>query len=278
MVLSSLREGLGLLRSPPAWIPGLAAGIFAASVPLLLYAAGAFMAERIFLLELATVPFFVAGLLSMVKTGERSLSSFLSGGAAGYFRVMLPYLIILFAIALTILLVLLPLYIIGAGMAVATSPFVAASVTVTILFFTYFSDTAAVIEGRRVFDSVRRSVEFVLQHVRDCIVFYLAAIAISFVVIFVAMVAWTSILYERVLPLASMTPAEIQSFTADRFTTLLGFDGIVVTAVMLFIATAILFPIIICFKAYFFRDRSEGPAEEPVQQGEYDSKGRWYKY
>jgi hypothetical protein len=33
------------------------------------------------------------------------------------------------------------------------------------------------------------------------------------------------------------------------------------------------------FKACFFRDHmAASPEDEPAMQGEYDSKGRWYKY
>ena len=52
-----------------------------------------------------------------------------------------------------------------------------------------------------------------------------------------------------------------------------------VSAFFLFAGLAILVSVVLGFKACFYRDRSAAsPGEEPVIEGEYDSKGRWYKY
>ncbi len=276
MALASLRSALDLLRSPPFWLPGLAMGFFVAGTVVLQYFAGLFIAERLFVLEMVTFPFFVAGLMELVRSGERSFSSFASGGISGYFRVLLPSLLILFAILLTILLILIPLMVLG--IAEAALSFMALSVIITILFFTSFYDAAAVIEGRSVLDAIRRSIEFVLRHTRDSVIFYLVSIIISFLVFFGAMVLWTAVLYDRISPLASLNGTEIQAFTLEQLNALLGVDGIIITFLFLVLAMAVSVSIIYGFKACLFRDLSEGPAEEPVQNGEYDSKGRWYKY
>jgi hypothetical protein len=278
MVLASLKAALGLLRSPSTWLPGIAFGLYAGSSFVLQASAGLFIAERLFILEMVTVPFFVAGLLYLVKTGERAFPSFASGGISGYFRVLLPSMVLIFAILITILLILIPLMIIG--IAEAVLPFMALSVSITILFFTSFYDAAAIIEDRKVFDSLRRSVEFVLHHARDCVIFYLMVIIISSIVVFGLMVLWTAALYDRILPLASFNATQVQTFTIDQFNALLGTDGLFITAFFLFIGLTILVAGTTCFKACFFRDRSPGPAAEPlqVQQGEYDHKGRYFKY
>jgi hypothetical protein len=276
MALASLRSALDLLRSPPSWLPGLAMGIFVASAVVLQYFAGLFIAERLLVLEMITFPFFVAGLMELVRSGERSFSSFAAGGISGYFRVLLPSLIILFAILLTILLILIPLM--ALGIAEAAVSFMALSVIITILFFTSFYDAAAIIEGRSVFDAIRRSIEFVLQHSRDSVIFYLVSIIISFLVFFGAMVLWTATLYDRISPLASLNATEMQAFTLEQLNALLGVDGIIITSLFLVLAMAVSVSIIYGYKACLFRDLSEGSVEEPVQAGEYDSKGRWYKY
>jgi uncharacterized membrane protein len=276
MALASLRSALDLLRSPAAWLPGLALGIFAAGCVLLQYSAGLFIAERLFMLELVTFPFFVAGLMELARSKNRSLSSFSAGGSSGYFRVLLPSLVILFGILLTVLLILIPLMALG----IAETPlsFMALSVTITILFFTSFYDAAAVIENRGVFDAIRRSVEFVLQHTRDCVVFYLVSIIISFMVFFGTMILWTAALYDRLSPLASLSAIELQTLSLEQFNALIGVDGIIITSLFLFFGLAISVSIIYSFKACLFRDLSEGSPEEPGEPGEYDSKGRWYKY
>ncbi|MDD1634096.1 MAG: hypothetical protein LUQ58_00650 [Methanomicrobiales archaeon] len=278
MVLGSLHAALDLLRSPSAWLPGLALGIFAASSLLLLGSSGPFTAERLFVLEMVTFPFFIAGLYGMVKTNDRTYRSFTTSGISGYYRVLLPSVVLIFAISLTILLALIPLMI--AGLAETVLPFTVVSVSITILFFTFFYDAAAILEGRKVLDCLRRSVEFVLTHARDCIIFYLVVIVISAAILFGIMILWTAALYDKISPLASYNATQMQAFTPDQFMAILGPDGMAVSAFFLFAGLAILVSVVLGFKACFYRDRSEAspPEVEQVIEGEYDSKGRWYKY
>jgi hypothetical protein len=176
---------------------------------------------------------------------------------------------------LTIVLLLLPLAI--AGLAETALVFVVISASTSVLLFTFFSDAAAVIEDRKVFDSIRRSVEFVLQQTRACMVFYLISLAILFAVSIAAMVAWTAVLYDRLEPLAAMSAEELQSFTPAAFNELLGSDGIVISALLAFIGVTIAISLILGFRACFFRDCAGAEVSVAVQ-GEYDEKGRWYKY
>ncbi|NYT17620.1 MAG: hypothetical protein GKC06_06425 [Methanomicrobiales archaeon] len=276
MVTASLRSALGMLRIPSLWLPGIASGLFSASFILLQFSSGAFIAERLWILEMVVFPFFVAGLMHQVKTGENSFSSFFTGGIAGYFRVLLPSLVIFFGLLLTMFLLLLPLTILG--LAETALAFMLVAVSFTVLFFTFFYDAAAVIEERKVFDSVRRSVEFVLQQTRACLVFYLISLAIGFIVLVAILLAWTASLYDRLEPLAAMGAAEIQSFSFDQFNALLGADGILVSALFAFIGVTVVISVIYSFKACFFRDYAGVPAAEVPVQGEFDEKGRWFKY
>ncbi len=275
MVAESLRSALSLLRIPAAWLPGVAGGLFSASFIILQFFSGVFIAERLWVLEMVVFPFFVAGLMHLVKTGERSFSSFGSGAIAGYFRVLLPSLVIFFGLLLTLFLLLLPLA--ALGLAETVLVFVIMSASITILFFTFFYDAAAIIEGRKVFDSIRRSVEFVLQQTRACLVFYLISLAIVVAVFFAVVLAWTASLYNRLEPLAGMSAAEIQSFSPDQFNALLGADGILVTALLAFIGVTLATSVVYSFKACFFRDYA-GPVTAVPLEGEYDEKGRWYRY
>jgi len=75
-----------------------------------------------------------------------------------------------------------------------------------------------------------------------------------------------------------MTPGEIQAFTPDQFNALIGQDGILITALIFFAGIALAFSLLYPFKAFFFRDYAGSGEGEPRLQGEYDSKGRWYKY
>jgi len=276
MVSASLHSALGLLRSPEAWLPGLTLGGIAVVYIVSQYYLGLFIAQRLLVILLVLIPFFMAGVLSMVKSGESGIHSFLSGGLTGYFRILLPSLLILFAIIITIMLVLIPLMALGFGETALI--FSVMTCTLSILFFTPFSDTAAVLEGRTVFESIRRSVEFVFRNTYSCIVFYLTCLIIGGAIGFGTLLAWTAALYERLVPVSMMTPEEIQAFTPDQFNALIGQDGILITAIIFFAGIALLFSLLYPFKAFFFRDYAGSGEGEPRLQGEYDSKGRWYKY
>jgi hypothetical protein len=265
-----------MLRIPSLWLPGIASGLFSASFVVLQFSSGAFIAERFWILEMVVFPFFVAGLIHQVKTGERTFSSFVTGGTTNYFRVLLPSLVIFSGLLLTMFLLLLPLAILG--LAETALVFVLLSASLTVLFFTFFYDTAAVIEERKVFDSVRRSVEFVLQQTRACLVFYLISLAIVCAISFAILLAWTASLYDRLEPLAAMGAAEVQSFSFDTFNAVLGTDGILVTALFAFIGATLVVSVIYSFKACFFRDYAGVPAAAVPVQGEFDEKGRWFKY
>ena len=276
MVSASLHSALGLLRSPAAWLPGLTLGGIAAAFIVSQYYFGLFIAERLLVILLVLIPFFMAGVLSMVKSGESGIHSFLSGGLTGYFRILLPSLLILFAIIITIMLVLIPLMALGFGETALI--FSVMTCTLSILFFTLFSDTTAVLEERTVFESIRRSVEFVIRNTHSCVVFYLTCLVIGGAIGFGTLLAWTAALYERLVPVSMMTPGEIQAFTPDQFNALIGQDGILITALIFFAGIALAFSLLYSFKAFFFRDYAGSGEGEPRLQGEYDSKGRWYKY
>jgi len=51
-----------------------------------------------------------------------------------------------------------------------------------------------------------------------------------------------------------------------------------ITAVMIFIGMLILVPLITTYKACFYRKIAGSPMVIQQVTGEYDSKGRWYKY
>jgi hypothetical protein len=286
MVTASLRSAIGLLRSPAAWLPGLALGGAAASVIITQYYLGLFIAERLLILLLVLMPFFMAGLLSMVKTGNTGIHSFVSGGISGYFRVLLPSLLILFAIIITTVLLLIPLLALGIGGQALV--FMVLTCGLSILFFTIFYDTAAVLEGKTVFESIRRSVEFVIRTTHSCVIFYLTSFVIGGAITLVTLLLWTASLYDRLEPISGLTPEEMQSFTLEQLNALLGPDGILITALFFIAGIALTFSLLYAFKAFFYRDYAgreetgtiETGTEETgtVLQGEYDSKGRWYKY
>lgn len=279
MVMDSLRRGLQLLtRNPFLWLPGIAAGGLGALDILLQFTLGTFLATRVFILEALIIPFLLAGAYTHIKTGNRDLKAFLSGGMRYYFRILLPSLLITCAVLATVILLSIPLAILGAVETVL--PFILLGSTIPIIFFVFFYDTAAVFEDRGVFDCIRRSVEVVLNRPARVICFFLACLGIILIIALALAVIWTGLLYDQLFPLSTMDPAEIQSFSMSMLNEMLGSWGIQVTSVFYFIGVTIVTNILYAFKAAFYQKTAgdAGEKEPPVLQGEYDEKGRWYKY
>jgi hypothetical protein len=275
MVLESLRKAFSLLTSTPVlWLPGLLIGLLGVADLAAQFYFGEFVAGRMWIIELIAVPFFVAAMMQVIRTGQKSLGAFLEGGIKYYFRILIPTVVISFAVILTVILLLVPLSILG--LALEMVPFIAAGSAVGISFFTFFYDAAAAFEDAKVFESIRRSIELVVKNPGTTIIFYLVLLAVSAAVLLIFALIWTAALYESLMPLIEMDTAMIESFTPDDLIALIGPAGLAVTAVVYMAAATIIFPFIYTYKSTFFQKYAHNIEENP--QGEYDSKGRWYKY
>jgi hypothetical protein len=279
MASSTLQEALGqMARVPVLWIPGLYTGLLIATGILTEYYAGTFFAGRLWIIGLVLLPLFVAGMLSAIKENTGDIRAFLRGGVRYYFRILLPGLVILFAGILTLALLMIPLLLLGLSSTSALLIGLVAGVAVPFVFVTYFFDVVAVFEESPVFETVRRSVEFVLTHISRVFRFYLVNIVIAGAIVFAAAVVWTALLYEQLQPLTTMD--NTQMLTPEQLTALVGTSGIWATAVIFLLGMTCLFTLLWTYKACLYRSTPMTYEELQVvpQQGEYDSRGRWYKY
>lgn len=272
MVLKSLKDAIGLLRHPVVWTIGIVTGGVLFSIAAATISGGIFYTEPLVLLLSLAVPFLVGGIYGTVKDEEFSASAFVQSGKTYYFKILLPGLLVFFASILTVILLTIPLTFLGIGAGVSPLLF---GVLVSIVFFTFFYDTAAVFEGTNVFESIRRSIEFVMNNLVRTTLFYLANMIVFVVLWFAGSIVWTTLLMDKLEPLTSMTPSEIQGLMPQDILALVGTDGIWlisgVTAVVAILFSTLLYS----YKVSFFRNRAGGAR---VLQGEYDEKGRWYKY
>jgi uncharacterized membrane protein len=152
------------------------------------------------------------------------------------------------------------------------------AIGIPVFVLTLFFDTAAVFEDRTVFESIRRSIEIVIARTGEVLLFLVVCAGLFFAIVFSLMIVWESLLYERLQPLTHYNETQIQSFTPEQLIAMVGPSGIWITAVIIFIGILLLVPLLYSFKACFFRKISGNAI--PVQQvvGEFDNKGRWYKY
>jgi len=281
MAVAEFKEALQVLgRSPALWISGLVAGACAALIWVLVILSGTFFAGRILVVAGLILLLFVTGMLAAIKESAAGPVAILRGGIRYYFRVLLPMLLILFGALLVFFLLVATLSIVG----MASDPSVLGGITfgimIPVFIFTFFFDTAAVFEDRPVFGAIQRSIELVGSHFTGVIAFFVISALATFCILFPLMMVWEAFLFDKLEPLTHYTEAQIQAITPDQLITLLGKDSLGITAAVLFIAGFLLVPILCSYKACFFRKLAAGGAIPIEQQvtGEYDSKGRWYKY
>ncbi len=281
MVIASLREAFGLIiRHPVLWLPGIViAAAAAADLNIEYYYGGSFLAGKLWILEIILLPFFVAGLLAAVKSNDMTARGFFTNGAHNYFRVLLPGIVILFAALITAILLILPLSLVGTpGSAIGLYAGIFAGVAVPFIFLMYFFDAVAVFENQKVFESIRHSIELTMNHTGLVIKFFLVNIAILLLGFFAILLVWTMMFFDKLSPLTTMNSTEMQAVTPDYFTALLGTEGILMTSVIFAVGTLILVTILYTYKACFFKVLSGTSTPATTIQGEYDEKGRWYKY
>jgi len=275
MTFKSLSGAAGLLRRHPVlWSVGIVMGVLAVIDLVIPLYGGTFYAEPLALLQALVMPFLAGGVYGTIRANSFSAGEFLQSGKTYYFRILLPALLIFFAVILTAFLLAIPLTLLGAGAASGTMPLLL-GVLVSIVFFTFFYDTVAVFEETNVFESIRRSVEFVMNNLGSVLVFYLVNIVVLVGIGFAALVAIAALLVDRLEPLTRLDPAELQAVTPQDLLGLIGTEGIWTIAAVYAVVIVLLAAFIYAYKASFFRDHA---ASVPIQQGEYDEKGRWYKY
>lgn len=291
MAIQSLKDACRLLaKRPDLWVAGVVAGLLAAIIWLVLVFSGAFFAGRLVVLAGLAVLFFITGIYGLIRSDETGLAPLFKNGIQYYFRVLLPQLVIVFMVILVVALVAVTLSLLGSAM----DPVLVVSMTIIFLIptllLTFFADTAGVFEDQKVFASIRRSTLLVSENLTRVIGFFLVSLFVTCAILFWLMIVWEALLYTQLEPLTSYTAEQIQAITADQLLALIGTNGIWVSAAMLFLAGLVLVPVLFSYKACFFRaltgssgNVSNGTGSSstiPIQQttGEYDSKGRWYKY
>ena len=280
MAITELKEAITLLkRMPSLWVPGIVGGILAAALWVTLNLSGTFFAGRLLVIFGLVLLLFTTGMLVIIRNNEGNIRTMLAGGIRYYFRVLLPQLIILFSVMLIFTLVMVTFGLIGASSDISMVIALTFGFMIPTVLLTFFYDTAAVFEERKVFDSLRRSVQLVMTHINEVIAFLFVYAAISIGIIFMLMIIWEAFLYDKLEPITRYNETQLQTFTPDQLIALIGPGGMWVTAIILFIGVFLLLPLLYTYKACFFRKLArEATILQQQTTGEYDSKGRWFKY
>ena len=276
MVIGSLRESLAIIRQLPAlWFLGIAAGIMGAVMLLVQVYVGGFFADRLAVLQLLILPFFIGGSLYIFKLRESSLKDFIKGGYLYYWKILLTTILIFFVAFISMLIIVLSLSVIGIIPDMTLLPMILIGILVPFVFFTFFYDTAIVFEDRKVLDSIHRSIEFVLNRSYQVFLFFIVNILILGGISFIALTVWAAFAaghYENLLIINSSLG---QTISPQDIFSALGLYGIALTTIIYMVALSIIVTILYTYKACFFRHYL-GTTTLPA--GKYDEKGRWYKY
>ena len=280
MAIAELREAVALLvRMPLLWIPGIIGGAFGAIIWLTLFISGAFFTSRLLIIFPLVLLFFTTGMLSVIRNNEGTGRALLSGGLTYYFRVLLPQLVIGFIVLLVFLLCTMTFALLGQASDIGLLVSLTFGIMIPTLMLTFFFDTAAVFEERRIFASIQRSVLLVSEHMMEVLSFFIVSALLCAGIIFGLMIVWESVLFDKLKPIMDFTDAQREAFTPDQLIAMIGTDGMWVTAVLVFIGVLILLPLVFSYKACFYKKiASSTVVIEQQSTGEYDSKGRWYKY
>ena len=282
MAVESFREALRQLgRMPILFIPGIIGGVLAAVLWILFNTAGAFFTSRLVIIAGLILMVFIVGMLSLIRNNEGDIRAMISGGITYYFRVLIPLLVIIFTLLVIFILLIVTFGFLGTVPDPGTIGLLTFCVMVPTLMLTFFFDMVAVFEGRKVFESIQRSIVLVSENVMAVLGFYVISALAGFTIIFALMIAWEVALYDKLEPLATIyeqNQTQIQEMTTEQFLGIIGPDGIWITAVFLFIGCVLLIPLLFSYKACFFKKIVSGTSSIEQTTGENDSKGRWYKY
>ena len=266
-----------LKRMPGLFIPGVLIAVLDAIQIWFSLTGETFIAPRLLALELVLMPFAFAAVYGAIKADDASFMSLVREGSRNYFRVLLPGLLVAFgavAIALVatgLMAVLVQTESIGL---VALVMLVAIGV---FALLTLFYDTAAVFEEQSVFNAIRRSVAVAIGAPMAVLRYLLTAVLVGVGIGLPLLVIWTAVLYQQLVPITTMTPVEAAAFTQEQLISLIGTNGAMVTTVLYFVGFLLFFTLMTAYTALLFKEVAVAEASvEP--QGEYDEKGRYYRY
>jgi hypothetical protein len=284
MAFAELKEALILLkRLPLIWLPGIIGGFLAASLWVIYNLDGLFFSSRLLVIAWLVLLVFTTGMLVVIRNNGKDIRAMLEGGVRYYFKVLLPQLVIIFIGMVVVLLVMITFALFGATSDTSMATALSIGFMIPTIILTFFFDTAAVFEDRKVFESLKRSIQLVFAHMNDVVAFLLIWAAIFFGIIFCLMAVWSFFLsiflYDRLEPITRYNETQLQALTPDQLLAMIGPEGMWITALVLFIGGLLLIPIFYSYKSCFYKKIAQGVVitQEPTT-GEYDSKGRYYKY
>lgn len=289
--VSGIQAQKSMISRPVLWILGLYAGSVVFLTIMLVYFQTLFIATRIFILLCVLFPFFVAGTLASLRDEHVSVTRYLLYAKQYYFSVLLPAILILFISVLVMMIV-------GSFLAIAggITLFAGLLTGIGVLFVfglwysTIFYDVIAIRAKKKVLESIRASITLVMERPLPVLAMVIVLVLIGIAIGIVCMVLFSIALDDAFSPYIGMDANEIEetfsAMSASDWIQFLGMYGFLVTAIIGGFGTCLFTMFYYSYRYRWYQmltkreevlpDKTD-PAPAPIQ-GEYDDKGRWYKY
>lgn len=283
MILNALQRTItDLVHRPALWIPGIYAGIISILIIWLELTGEAFSAGKIGILSVIAFPFFLGMLNHILQEEELSPRQLFSAGLKNYFPVLLPYIILGGIIILMVFIISIPFALAGSGDEPSTIAGLLIGICIPALFFSLYADNVAVCEKARIIPTLQKSLEIVGKNFFGSLAYVLVSVVVTGIVSFLGSIIWVLCLADRFTPYLEMNITTQQEtfyhYTMNDWLNLIGTEGAMITAGVFGLILFFLVPFLFVFKYHCYAGISQGIPKIQKIQGEYDEKGRWYKY
>ena len=283
MVFTSLAQAVKAYgKMPHVWI----SGIFSALAILLTYYLAFTVSEvaglAVMVIFFFAFPYILAGTYGVLIDNNKKKGAFKIYARYGFRRCLFPniLLVLLTWFLMNLATSLLLIFGVSPEMALYVSLFV----VIPLVFFCYFADITAIRHNLTMGQAVKDSARRVSAGSFSITAFYLMNIALLFFASFFMSLVMSFVGFEALMPLTELTEEAVASMPLEELTALVLTPEVIFATVISLAVTALVFvPFFVSFKTYFFKrmltvyngSAYHRPAEE---EGEYDEKGRWFKY
>lgn len=283
MVFTSLAQAVKAYgKMPHVWI----SGIFSALAILLTYYLAFTVSEvaglAVMVIFFFAFPYILAGTYGVLIDNNKKKGAFKIYARYGFRRCLFPniLLVLLTWFLMNLATSLLLIFGVSPEMALYVSLFV----VIPLVFFCYFADITAIRHNLTMGQAVKDSAKRVSAGSFSITAFYLMNIALLFFASFFMSLVMSFVGFEALMPLTELTEEAVASMPLEELTALVLTPEVIFATVISLAVTALVFvPFFVSFKTYFFKRMLtvyNGSAYHRAQEedGEYDEKGRWFKY
>ncbi len=283
MVFSSLTSAVkSYATMPMVWVNGIFTALCILATYYFSIAINQVAGLAIMCIYFFAVPYLLAGTYGILLDNNKKRGAFWIYARYGYRRCLFPNILLalLTYLLMNVLTTVLLMFRIPAELSLYISLFV----VIPIIFFCYFADITAIRHNLTMGQAIKDSAKRVAFGSFAITAFYLINIAVIFVASFFMSMVMSFVGFEALLPLTEMTEEVILSMTPEELTALILTPEIIMASFISLAVTALVFmPFFVAYKAYFFQKMLTVYSGQHIHQperedGEYDEKGRWFKY